>query len=288
MKTRSTTHRDFTREFSSWADFVDSAADDSLYAWRKSGQRSSHDSEFDRRSGGWFATASFASALDMALRRGWPEGREMLSESLALVSPRPETYPSIEFSVAGAFPCVPMFVAGDPECMVMDPAATLKAARPIVRIDYNHWISAYVTPKDMMLRGAAVVSLADQLERRDFSTELRIVGNSAANGKAFRYSIVYKRAGEPLDFDRAAFAIAHPSSMRRLAFAILEQIPELERDFKFGYGYPMHEPNDPTSGLPGGAIFVPGSQGRETPASANRAVADAAKELLRELEPGDD
>lgn len=139
----------------------------------------------------------------------------------------------------------------------------------------------------MMLRGAAVLSLADTLERRGFSTELRIVGNSQAGGQAFRYSIVYKRAGEPLDIDRAAFAIAHPSSMRRLAFAILEQHRELETNFRSGYGSPMHEANDPTSGQIGGAIFIRGSNGGETPDSARLAVELAAKDLLQATDTSD-
>jgi len=263
---------DVERDFSSWHEFVSSASDNSRFAWTRSRKRSSHDSDAST----WHGTKTWDEALKMASLTGWPEGRTMLQDSLAVVAPRPTIYPSLEFDVAGAFPCVPLYCAGDPSCMVLDPGESLRMSRPIVRIDYNHWISANVSPKSMMLRGAAVLSLADTLERRGISTELRIIGNSQEGKFAFRYSIVYKRAGEPLDIDRAAFAIAHPSSMRRLAFAILEQHKELEPDFQHVYGYPMHEPNDPSSET----IFVPGSRGNETPASAKLAVEIAAKELM--------
>lgn len=273
---------EWIRDFRSWHEFVTSAIHDPS-SWA---DRSSHDAERGRK-GGWYGTPDFETAIEMALRSGWPEGRELLSECLVAIPPRPRIFESVEFEVAGAFPNIPLYCAGDPACMVLDPGLSLRASKPIIRIDYNHWVVSSVTPKDMMLRGAAIVSLADSLERQGFSTELRIIGNSRAGfmktGKVFRYNIVYKEAGQPLDIDRAAFAIAHPSSMRRLAFAIMEQHPDLEEDFSGSYGYPMHESNDPTSGQFGGAIFVPGSHGNETPESAKAAVETAAQNLLSNI-----
>jgi hypothetical protein len=269
------------RDFNSWSEFVESTTDESLVGWK--GRRASRDeSDKNQKSNPWSGTATWQQAVDMATRTGWPEGRKLLSEMLVAISPRPEPYRTLEYSVAGAFPMVPNYCAGDPECMVIDPGSDLRHAKPIIRIDYNHWVSAYVTPKDMMLRGAAIISLADSLERTGFSVELRIVGNSRSHysSKEFRYSIVYKRAGEILDLDRAAFAIAHPSSMRRLAFAILEQHYECEQAFSVGYGQPMYESNDKSSD----AIFVPGSRGGETPESAKAAVEKAAERLLTEIQ----
>lgn len=278
------------REFQSWHEFVECATDESLYAW-KTKMRASHEADSENKRGQligtkmpWHGTATWDECVRMATRTGWPEGRKMLEESLAIVRPRPEPFRSIEMSVAGAFPMVPNYCAGDPECMVIDPGADMRHSRPIIRIDFNNWTNAYVKPEDMMLRGAAVVSLAETLERHGYSTELRIVGNSRAGNTDFRYSIVFKKAGEPLDLDRAAFAIAHPATMRRLCFAILEQHPEAEHDYRFSYGYPLYQPNDPTSGQPGGAIFVKPSQGHETKETARAAVNKAAEQLLQEIE----
>jgi hypothetical protein len=269
------------REFQSWHEFVQSAIDDGLYAWKHT--RASHATDRDMIHGSnlpWNGTATWEECVKMATRTGWPEGRQMLEESLAIVRPKPEPYRSIEMSVAGAFPMVPNYCAGDPECMVIDPGSDMRQSNPIIRIDFNNWTHAGVRPEDMMLRGAAVVSLAETLERHGYSTELRIVGNSRSGGTDFRYSIVFKKAGEILDLDRAAFAIAHPATMRRLCFAILEQHPNAEGSFSSGYGYPLHQPNDPTSGQPGGAIYIKASVGRETPESARAAVAKAAETLL--------
>lgn len=275
---------DYLREFDSWWAFATSAADPSLRKWSLSNCASQKTKEYGGKS--WFGTETFAEAIDMALRRGWPEGRELLRESLLAVQARPKVYESLEFEVAGAFPCVPIFCAGSPAFMITD-GSSIRSTKPIVRIDYNNWVTARVDIKSMMLRGAAILSLANDLEARGFSTELRIIGNSKApyGPKVFRYSITYKCAGEPLDLDRAAFAIAHPTSMRRLAFAILEQHGDLERDFKSSYGFPLYKPNPTTENLGALSIlFVPGSHGNETPDTANAAVANAAKVLLSLIE----
>lgn len=273
------------REFQSWTDFVKCATDDSLYAWKH--QRASHvHSDRFKGSGSqlpWNGTSTWEECVTMATRTGWPEGRAMLEDSLAIVRPRPEPYKSIELSVAGAYPMVPNYCAGDPECMVIDPGSDMRHSKPIIRIDFNNWTHAGVTPKSMMLRGAAVVSLAETLERRGYSTELRIVGISSAGSTDFKYTIVFKKAGETLDIDRAAFAIAHPAVMRRLCFALLEQHASAERDYGFGYGRPTYKSVDPTSGQPGGAIFVGPSTGRETAETARDAVTKAAETLLSEI-----
>lgn len=274
------------REFGSWHEFVESATDETLVGWK--GPRSSREVDSSRYGMPWHGTNTWEECVMMATRTGWPEGLKMLEDSLAVVRPRPEPYRSIEMSVAGAFPMVPNYCAGDPECMVIDPGSDMRHSRPVIRIDFNNWTHSGVKPEDMMLRGAAVVSLAETLERHGYSTELRIVGNSRAGETDFRYSIVFKRAGEPMDLDRAAFAIAHPAVMRRLCFAILEQHREAEPSYRGSYGYPLHQANDPTSGKPGGAIYISASLGHETVESARKAVNIAAEELLSEIQTSEE
>jgi hypothetical protein len=263
------------REFDSWDRFVSEAGDETRAAWTS--PRSSHAAKLTD----WAGTPTFADALNMAARTGWPEGRRLLTESLARVSPRPEAFRSIELSIAGAFPIVPVYCAGSPECMVIDPGADLRHQKPIIRIDYQHNVSAFVEPRDMMLRGAAVLSLANGLEARGFATELRITSRSIAQTKIMAYNIVYKRPDEALDLDRAAFALAHPSCRRRLGFAIYEQHAEIEDQFAHSYGRPDYARN--SADYADSTIYVPGSTGRETSQGANAAVLASARELLTEI-----
>lgn len=265
------------RAFESWDSFCECVADESLARWS---HRSSHSKSGES---GWAGTSTFDKAIEMATTTGWPEGRELMSESLALVAPRPEYYSSMSFDVAGAYPMVPLYCAGEPECMV-DFGADLRQSKPVVRIDYTCSALGYISPKEMMLKGAAVLSLCDQLEARGHSVELRIVSNwdnsSGSTNHQFHYSVVFKRAGQPWDLDRAAFACANPATMRRLGFALVEQHSELERGFGSGYGRTNNRPiADSTSP---NTIFIPGARSGETAESAAKAVAQAAKDFLGE------
>jgi hypothetical protein len=145
----------------------------------------------------------------------------------------------------------------------------------VVTIDYNHWVHAGVSTKAMMLRGAAVISVANTLEAQGISTILRIVGATRSE-KTWAYTIVFKKAGEFLDLDRAAFALAHPACMRRLAFALLEQHADLKSQMSGGYGMPTYSNPIPNSD----AIYIPGATRDETPDSARKAVEEIALAAL--------
>lgn len=282
-------HPDLTlREFHSFWSFVEATTDEGLYAWGQQDGNSTTNSSHhvDPGSKPWHGTSTWEEAVEMALGKGWPEGRELLSEALIAVAPRPQPYESLEFSVAGAFPAVPNYCAGDPECMVIDPGSTLRNPKPVVTIDYNNWVHAGVSTEAIMLRGAAVISFANGLEARGISTILRIVGATRDRDglyglknsveKTWAYTIVFKKAGEFLDLDRAAFAIAHPACMRRLAFALLEQHADLKSCMQGGYGIPTYSNPLPDSD----SIYIPGATGGETPDSAREAIEAIALEAL--------
>lgn len=265
--------KEIIQDFASWSDFV-ACVRDVPQAWAGRGDsRKAGNETFN-------GTPTWDKAIQMALRTGWPEGRKLLRDLSALVIPRPSIEQSWDFDVAGSHPLVPMYCAGDPACFITDLNAEHRAARPIVRIDLHRNVRWNITTETIITRGAAMLSFAHTLEQLGYSTELRIVqAASAFDGTwTHRANIVFKKAGEVLDLDRAMFAIAHPAAYRRLIFALYEQHAELENDFTHGYGRPLSEPNDPTSNKPGGAIWIPSpTYNGETPETARLAVEKAAQ-----------
>jgi hypothetical protein len=269
-----------TRTFESWMDFIYCASDLGLRGWTHGAISNEH----EEANGSYYATETLDQAIDMAIWSGWPEGRDLLIDTMAQVVPTNEYRVHHELDVAGSFPIVPIYCAGDPSCMMSIETETLRQHRPIVRIDYNNVCSFAIKPASMMMMGAAVLSFAQTLENAGYSVELRIIGNMRDKKNKFRYNVVYKRAGEPLDLDRAAFAIAHPSTMRRFALGLLEQHLDLNHFGSAGHGYPMREANDPTSGKPGGAIFIPpASRNYTTISECKTIVENAAADLISQL-----
>ena len=264
----------YHRDFASWYDFV-TCVRDHAPVWPDKHQESR-----EKGNRKWAGTASLDEAINLALT-GWPDGRKLLSEVAALIPPKPQVVETWAFDVAGSHPSVPMYCAGDPACMMTDLTPDQRASKPIIRIDIGKDTSWTTDSKAIMLRGAAALSLANELERQGQSVELRIVGSSRSHGwkktpKTFRWSVVFKPAGQPLDLDRAAFALAHPATLRRLGLALYEQHADLHADFHPGYGSPTFEPNDPNPST----IFIPAPSGRETPDSARTAVRLAYERTL--------
>lgn len=272
----------YFREFQSWNEFVRIASDPNLYRWKY--KHVSIEPEPGKYGKDWFQTPNMEAVTSMALYRGWPEGQKLLHEFTTNVLPQQRNLDIWQFDVAGAFPIIPMYVSGDPLSMINDPGTDLRTQYPIIQIDYDHWIDNTVPMKDMMLRGAAVLSLAKTLEDHGFQVELRIVSNSYNNAGTkdihFGYSVIFKKPGEYLDLDRAAFAMCHTSSIRRLGFALYEQHPELERPFNhygFQLGQPIQKPSFQT-------IYIPGTTGGETPEKAQQAVETAMKQTLNAID----
>jgi hypothetical protein len=248
------THQDsrlIVREFDSFYDFVTCAADHSLRKWGTT--VSCQSSRGPDHSTPWYASASMEDAVDMALHRGWPEGRKLLSTVLAQVITQPIPFRSQSYDVGGAYPSVPAYCAGDPACMIEFQNNHI-LSRPVVSVDYKCNASASIKAQSIMFYGAAMLSLVLELEALGYSVELRITSDiSAFIGPSLRTSFIYKRAGENLDIDRAAFAIAHPSVLRRFTFAIEEQHQELRAGYQVGYGSPatlVHNENDLTIKIP--------------------------------------
>lgn len=262
-----------TRNFGSWWDFVTSAADEKLRQYRR--LKESHTTNYPK----WYGTRTFNEAVEMALYTGWPEGRKMMADSYAIISPRPEPYHSETLSVAGMYPNIPAYISGSPECMV-DYEYQNIATNPIIKVDYVNGGTSNISAKSLMLRGAAVLSLCDQLEKRGYSTEINLVsetnGGYGITRTTFIKRVAVKPAGEPIDLDRMAFALAQPAVHRRLHFALIEQHRELESIFGSSYGSTRPNPTTKRENV----ITIPGPSGTETPASARLAVAIAASSYL--------
>jgi hypothetical protein len=263
-------------DFSSWDRFVETAADRSRRQWRRREGSRDETGRFDR------GTATFAEAVDLA-RHGWPQGRQLISDALAIVFPERAQLPERVHDVAGAYPDVPRAVAGDPMSMInLRPSS--RAARPVVRVDYSRSAPSIVPAAAIINRGAALLGAVDALESAGYSVELRLVfkNTSLAAPLAFHSAVTIKDAGAPLDIDRAAFALINPAVLRRLAFAIREQHGELERNGGFNsYGVADSTPLDSERDT----VFVPRAcEADLRPAAARLAVEIAFADFREALQ----
>jgi hypothetical protein len=126
------------------------------------------------------------------------------------------------------------FLSGEPECFGTEIADGGSISRPVVKIVANLAASGAVTPQSLFIRGAAIVAAIDILEALGRRVEAWVAHGSArskgSDSQSHETHVLVKRADQPLDVDRLAFAVAHPACLRRLCFSIMEQHGHLPND----------------------------------------------------------
>lgn len=267
-----------------------------MVQWTRSTPRkwSENTSRTNTRDNSWDLGAGYEGALELA-ERGWEAGIRNLA-ALALTVPN-NTITVREMSVAGDFPDVPRYLAGDPFNMVR--RGKQRVPKPALTICVNTVASAIVTGRELANFGAAIVALVDRLESRGVRVEL--IGAICANENRGKVSIAWhiKRAEDHLDLAAVAFSLAHPACFRRIGFAAIERSPrELEQP---GYGRPADASPEHLLDAPEDVLCIQGVQGSAgacrtmdgalafAKAQINRAYADAGMgDSVIELEEIDD
>lgn len=223
-------------------------------------QRSSRLTTSDRLKFTW--TGNFPDAIKLA-RNGWPEGRKDAEKLRADIQAKGETRLADEvvYDVAGDEPDVARFLDGEPECMRRFESIETPTAGRIVRIVVNVSAACDVPASFIAMRGAAALAIIDSLEAAGFRCEVVIAGytiNKKRTSQFFTFTTI-KKAQDVVDIDTMAFAMGHPSVLRRLLFSLAEQqSPSFMKAHhiglcnKGGYGYSLD-----VEGKDCGDIYLP-------------------------------
>ena len=167
---------------------------------------------------------------------GWDKGRDAMAADIEFAKGKEDTFKreTWEYSVAGQRACIPSYCAGVPAHMVYMDDQSDRNAVPIVKIWVDVNASFGVEAESMIRKGAAIVALVDQIERSGQRVE--VVAKSYTEmrrNNILDVSVMVKAADEPMDMDRLAYAVAHPSMLRRSLFRVTEFMMDYEVD---GYG----------------------------------------------------
>lgn len=225
----------FSESFASWAEFLDATERPSNM---NPGARASMNTGAE--SAKWSGCNTIEEARKLA-RFGWPEGNQKISKESASFMrdfseriTRPEWV--YEAEASGQLD-VARFLDDEPECWLT--VKDRETIMPALTIVSNLAVSGSIDKSVIEARGLIVATLAQALEFGGIKTRIIIteVIESYGNTSAEMY-ITLKDFGEILDLDALAFAIIHPSTLRRLFFAYEETWNDALRDeFHIGNGY---------------------------------------------------
>jgi len=240
---------DFRAHYGSWAEFVDAAA-----VPRQPGV---NDTALSRQveSGAFTGVRTFEDAVKLA-RDGWPEVSaeiERLASRITAGVLQHVERPEVFFGYEGVQYDVGRLLDGEPEhWQYWSPVEeTLRGSGRVCRILYNVAISGGIDGSIIRARGAAVGALCRALDYVGIRAEVTITdgtGGTAPNAQGF-VNVTLKQADQDIDYPVFAYAIAHPSTLRRLVFSVQETFPATIRaNYGFGnpygsfYGYPADLP----------------------------------------------
>ena len=190
----------------------------------------------------WSKSDSLEHAMELA-HKGYGEIRPQVDALLDVLEERlAERFGNrfvTEYAVSGGSVDMGKFVTGEPECMiewVSEPAASMGR---VVKICLAGTVSASIKPDMIVRRGTAVVALLDTLHKLGVGVELwweSCVTGRGGDSKAYSTAVRLHDSSEPLDVDNLMWAVAHPSMLRRVTFAVQER-SETAREQNVGGGY---------------------------------------------------
>jgi hypothetical protein len=179
----------------------------------------------------WDLGADWQTCLRMA-REGWSEGAERLHASLAVLMPPNDKETETRYDVAGHFPDVARYVAGDPAHMIR--RGRTHGHPPVVNIVVAATASGGVPAQSYANFGAAMTNVIDRIEAGGRRVELHVMFPNQLRGRRVLAGWKVKAAEDHCDLAQIAFAIGHPAAYRRFGFGLWEQT---DREDYPGMGY---------------------------------------------------
>lgn len=179
-------------------------------------------------------TKSFAEAFNLAVG-GWDAVRPEVDALLETVSEsfkeRFAQVSTVRIGMQGSAVHMGRFVAGRPDCMIGHRRLPSTRHGKVVKVVVDYGANAGTPAKDMLARGVVLTVLIDALSSMGLSTEIwgetsvtmGKTGLGLANKTRVHTTLVKMHdATEPLDINNMMFAMANPSMLRRMTFAVRE------------------------------------------------------------------
>lgn len=257
--------------------------------------------ERSSRKADWTGTRTLGDAVQLAAV-GWAAGAHRIASMTAdmpAARARGRTA-SYRHDVAGELPDVARYMSGAPDYMRRKMNHSGNKRQKIVTVAVNPSMRGNVNAECRVNQGAAIVALVDSLESAGHRVQVVLDRvQTAQTSGIVRMACELKAASEPVDVDRLAFWIAHPSALRRVFFAAAERLPGYWKSAKNPdeYGYPdNYQSADEMHAVYGAqsVIYFPsladdfrglGNAGRyATPATA----AQTTSEIIERFNSGED
>lgn len=200
-----------------------------------------------------------ADALSMA-RLGWlaklDQTLEVAEDAITEIE-REMDLPKWEplYGFSGCAVDMGAYLNGEPECMIEYPVTPMPSTGRVVTICTSISASSAVSAESLIKRGMMIAALAMLLERLGYNTEIWADLSARGGGAVLHERVLVKSANDTIDGARILYAIANPSMLRVLGFAVMHGL-DYDIARKLGVGSSYGSPSTPEADLPEGTIYL--------------------------------
>lgn len=183
-------------------------------------------SSHDTGRGSFFWTETYEEAQSLSVS-GWADGTARVAAhrdrfTAFLTAAKAIKAKSFGWDVEGQFVDVGRFLSGEPECFGTEFDYGESIAGRVCSIRLNACVSGAVSADTICARGVTVLVAVDLLEACGIRCEVTVSAATETSALQLDSNVVVKKASDPVDLDKLAFCVAHPSFFRRFGFRFCE------------------------------------------------------------------
>lgn len=181
-------------------------------------------------------TESFDEAIKL-LHSGWQDKAKELTQKFKAVERdmAPVLKQQQVVGVAGYQPIVPLFLTGQPACMVGSKMQPVK--QKVVTVVKSISYPGKVRSDQWTEQGLKALAIVKKLEQNGYRVNVDVIdGGTDYNNVGFSCRVRVKNAAERLNISKLAFTLCNPSIERRLMFRFEEVYEHITSGFVGCYG----------------------------------------------------
>jgi hypothetical protein len=182
----------------------------------------------------WDARMGYDGAIAMAEDGGyWPEGAAKMVEATTKMDQLKHDgiVSEIDYDVTGHYLDIDEYLSGSPECWER---VDEEQSAPVVSIGVQAYTPASVDQEDFTNRGAALLSVIDDLEAKGIRCELWTCVSGKYRGNkeiGIDMRVCLKRAEENWSPSSVAFGMGNAAFSRRIGFRVAESFKDLHKGY---------------------------------------------------------
>lgn len=206
-------------------------------------------------------TKSFTGTKDLKealtlLKEGWQSGAEKLTKDLKIANLSNSTnmVQKQVYDIVGYQASVPRYLQGLPTSMINKRQVKQKAK--IITLIKSCVYPSTVSTNEIMQDSIRTIQIIQTLEQQGYRVNLYSAFHSIRDSEAIFVQVKLKSAGERINIAKLAFALAHPSFLRRILFRFIETEENIKNyGWTNGYGR-VAEPHQTTELLEKNTYFI--------------------------------